>query len=98
MAVAAGSHSGAIDCDGLLYIWGTGVFGTFLSPLKISNYAESGMIETISINNGFGLAKNKEGKAFAWGINSDGQLGSGDTAERSFMTSIEAITLIGQCS
>ena len=50
MTVAAGSHSGAIDCDGQLYIWGTGVFGTFLSPLKISNYQESGMFESISIN------------------------------------------------
>jgi len=35
--IAAGSHSAAIDCKGILYIWGTGTsFGTFPRPFKIS--------------------------------------------------------------
>ena len=88
MQIAAGTHSGAVDCDGQIYIWGQGVFGKYLSPLKISNRDDLGYFDSISISYGFGVAKSKHGKVYAWGLNSNGQLGQGDTGNRSFLTPV----------
>ena len=35
MSIAAGYHSGALDNEGNLYVWGSGSFGELLKPKKI---------------------------------------------------------------
>ena len=69
---SAGTQSGAVDCDGQLYVWGEGVFGTFLSPLKISYRQDVSEFDQLSIGKEFGVAKNKKGKVYAWGLNESG--------------------------
>ena len=65
--------------------------GTFLSPLKISYQQDVSEFDQLSIGRGFGVSRNKKGKVYAWGLNECGQLGSGDTNERSFLNAVSAI-------
>jgi X-linked retinitis pigmentosa GTPase regulator len=75
--VAAGYHSGAIDSNGNLYIWGSGSFGEFLKPKKISLPTP---VNYIFIRGFFGVAAetNRYQRVYSWGSNSYGELGCGN--------------------
>ena len=76
--VACGSHSAAINDRGLLFVWGTGVFGEYLTPTRLS----IGMCKDISIGGNFGIALDLNGELYSWGANSNGELGVGDNEPR----------------
>lgn len=66
--ITAGYHSGALDYNGNLYLWGSGSFGEYLRPKK---YNLGVSLNQISITGFFGLAMG-EGKVFIWGNNTYG--------------------------
>ena len=84
-AMAAGaSHSLAIGSDGKLYAWGfngAGQLGTGSgtdSPTPVGVNLPSGVTATaISAGNSHSLASGSNGKLYAWGDNTYGQLGNG---------------------
>ncbi len=72
--VAAGGFSGSISMDsGDLYLWGSGVFGEFLTPHRVKTI--HGSTVGVSIGNQFGAAINKSGGIYTWGTNNSGELG-----------------------
>lgn len=79
--IAAGSFSAAISHDsGDLYVWGSGVFGEFLTPHRVKTI--QGITVDVSIGNHFGVAVNKDGLVYTWGHNNSGELGQLDYDER----------------
>lgn len=78
--IAAGSFSGSISEVGDLYLWGTGIFGEFLTPHRVKTI--QGICINISIGNNFGAAVNREGYIYTWGNNEYGEIGQGDFDER----------------
>ena len=72
--ISAGSFSAAISYDsGDLYLWGSGVFGEFLTPHRVKTI--KGMAVSVSVGNHFGIAINQDGVAYSWGHNNSGELG-----------------------
>lgn len=57
--VAAGSFSASISENGDLYLWGSGVFGEFLTPHRVKTIHGSTL--DIAIGNHFGTAINRDG-------------------------------------
>ena len=87
IAIAAGyQHSLAIGSDGNLYAWGYNADGelgnstTVQSPTPVVVSLPAGVIP-INISAGYqhSLAIGSDGKLYAWGNNSNGQLGDGST-------------------
>jgi X-linked retinitis pigmentosa GTPase regulator len=79
--IRAGSFSASISHDtGDLYVWGSGVFGEFLTPHRVKTI--NGITTDVAIGNHFGVAINKEGTLYTWGHNNSGELGQGDFEER----------------
>ena len=85
--IACGQHSAAISSKGILFIWGTGLFGTFLSPKRM--YSISNSIKDLKIGGSFGIALDNENKLWGWGTNSLGELGIKDMAGKANPTLIE---------
>jgi len=77
--VACGHHTAAVTEAGELFIWGSGVFGEFISPQKQSI---SATIRDISVGGGFGAALDSSRKVWVWGSNENGELGQGDYEAR----------------
>ena len=50
---------------GDLYIWGTGVFGEFLTPHRVKTIR--GQTQEVAIGNNFGVAISKTGNLYTWG-------------------------------
>lgn len=74
--ISAGYHSGALDADGSLYIWGSGSFGELLKPKKIVLPTP---LDKIFIRGFFGVAlSSRHSKVYAWGNNTYGELGRGN--------------------
>ena len=57
--VAAGSFSASLSESGDLYIWGSGIFGEFLTPHRVKTI--NGLTIDIDIGNHIGAAVNKDG-------------------------------------
>lgn len=74
--IAAGTHSAGISRDSKLYLWGSGVFGEYLTPQKVKSAVEA---QSISLGNGFGAVLDTKGHIWTWGSNAVGELGHGDT-------------------
>ena len=78
--IAAGQHSAALSESGELYIWGTGSFGEYLHPHKITGI-KNPVVDT-AIGNVFGAATDIGGNVYTWGNNKNGELGHGDSEPR----------------
>ncbi|NMO18014.1 hypothetical protein HPC49_14790 [Pyxidicoccus fallax] len=86
-AIAAGiAHSVALDVSGNVWVWGQNASGqaglgtaggTVLVPTKVA--ALSG-IKSIAANGNFSLALGEDGRLWAWGQNTSGQVGTGATS------------------
>jgi len=90
--VSAGHHSAALSDKGELFIWGTGVFGEFLSPSllgKIGTYLAP--LNDISVGGSFGAAVDRDGNIYTWGSNTSGELGMGDFEPRVQPTLVKAL-------
>ena len=72
--IAAGSFSAAISHDsGDLFIWGSGIFGEFLTPHRVKTI--KGAVVMVGIGNHYGVGLNSEGQIYSWGHNNNGELG-----------------------
>ena len=74
--IAAHTQSAAVTRDNRLYIWGSGVFGEYLSPQRVKSAVEA---ESITLGSGFLAVLDVRGHLWTWGNNSSGELGHGDT-------------------
>jgi X-linked retinitis pigmentosa GTPase regulator len=73
--VSCGNHSAAISEEKELYIWGTGPFGQYFSPMKVINQK----VKRVWTGTTFGLAEGISGELYSWGSNVSGQLGHGNS-------------------
>ncbi|MGL4987547.1 MAG: Ig-like domain-containing protein, partial [Treponemataceae bacterium] len=88
IAISAGdNHSLAVTAKGEVYIWGSNTFGqigngftssTVSTPEKLTTISD---VISISGGGGHTLALTRDGKVYAWGSNSDGQIGNGSSGE-----------------
>ena len=68
--IAAGYHSGALDAEGSLFIWGSGSFGELLKPRKIILETP---LDKIFIRGFFGVGiSSRLERFYAWGNNTYG--------------------------
>jgi alpha-tubulin suppressor-like RCC1 family protein len=86
LKVSCGSHSACLTVDGL-FVWGSSVFGEFLSPTRV----KLGKIRDVSVGGAVSLALDSEFKLFAWGNNSNGELGQGDFNSRSTAVQVSCL-------
>ena len=78
--ISCWNHSACLTARGELYIWGTGVFGEYLNPVRFS---KGGIVfKELSVGNFFGAAIENNGRLWVWGSNTGGELGLGDYDSR----------------
>jgi len=95
-------HSLALTDSGEVFSWGTGIFGQLgigklidvFQPTLVRELMDH-KIETITCGFNFCLALSAKKQVFAWGINSHGCLGLGDTEMRHTPTEIVALDELG---
>jgi len=102
IAIAVGqSHSLALKSDGTVWAWGLNMMGqlgtggnymNITSPVQVSGL--SGVI-AISAGSVFSLAVKSDGTAWAWGYNTDGELGNGMTSLYPSTTPVQVSGLSG---
>jgi X-linked retinitis pigmentosa GTPase regulator len=86
--LVCGNHSVCITADGV-YVWGNSIFGEYLVPKKIK-FSKYPIIE-IALGSSFGVAVDCRYNLFAWGSNSNGELGIGNYQSRSNPVCITAL-------
>ena len=95
---AGGYHTAAIKTDGTLWIWGNnsqGQLGLNLAYTKISSPVQVGALSTWGNVNGTRnatYAVKTDGTLWAWGQNSQGQLGINNIINRSSPVQVGALT------
>lgn len=90
--IACGHHSAAVTEDGDLYVWGTGVFGEYLTPQRFSALDQEQQFKFVSIGGTFGAAVSHDGSVWTWGMNTNGELGIGDNEPRLYPVLVQSIT------
>jgi len=103
VAVAAGlSHSLALTSGGVVWAWGYGQTGALgnggtsdsWTPVQVSAPpAMANNVVAIAAGWKFSLALLKDGTVYAWGANSNGELGDGTTAQKT--TPVQVLGLKG---
>ena len=89
-SVSAGAYfTLALRNDGTVWAWGSNSngqlgIGTSGTSLQTTPVQVSGLSNIVAISAGYyhGLALRSDGSLWAWGMNSDGQLGDGTTTQR----------------
>ncbi|WP_402842945.1 SpaA isopeptide-forming pilin-related protein [Microbacterium sp. GXS0129] len=87
--IEAGSRGGAaLTTDGEVYTWGINFFGQVGDGTNVDRYAPvrahlpAGVTATSIAANGAVLVLGSDGNVYAWGNNTQGQLGDGSTVNR----------------
>jgi|GEM_PF-2323380 len=103
IAVAAGgSSSFALKADGTVWAWGSnnkGQLGDGSTAQRTSPVQVAGSLSNVvSITAGFyhAMALKSDGTAWAWGLNTSGQLGDGTTTQRNTPVQITALSNVVQ--
>jgi alpha-tubulin suppressor-like RCC1 family protein len=94
---AGGSHTLALLADGTLRSWGYNNYGqlgngttsTSLSPVNVTGLG--GSVAAIAAGTSHSLALMGDGTAKAWGLNSYGQLGNGNTTNSATPVAVTAL-------
>jgi X-linked retinitis pigmentosa GTPase regulator len=82
--------SAAVNDRGALFVWGTGVFGEFLTPKCVTNIPAA--VKEVRVGSCFAAALDAQGKLWTWGSNSSGELGLGDYEPRANPTFVELLS------
>jgi hypothetical protein len=90
--VAAGTQSSALSDRGEVYVWGTGTYGEFLLPQKLTRLHTSA--KDIDLGTAFGLAVDRLNNIWTWGSNSNGELGT--TSSRDSSDPVMVVNLEGK--
>lgn len=99
VSLSAGQlHSTALTASGDVYTWGFGNNGSLglgdednrLVPTKVEALDDQNVV-LVENGNGNSFAITDAGALYAWGFNSNGQLGLGDRTERLTPTRVEAL-------
>jgi len=87
-----GSHCLALDSDGKVYAWGNNDHGQLgddstttrseAVAVDRSGALSGKVIKAVAAGEGHSLVLTEDGKLYAWGNNTDGQLGNGTTVDR----------------
>ncbi|WP_153730443.1 RCC1 domain-containing protein [Sporosarcina obsidiansis] len=94
---AGGYHSLAVDESGHVWAWGLNSFGQLGSPVGLGTPPSTveptrvpGLVEVVSVEAGaeHSVALKRDGTVVAWGRNSLGQLGNGETASVNYSPSV----------
>eukprot|EP00656_Telonema_subtile_P054896 TRINITY_DN8312_c0_g1_i2.p1 TRINITY_DN8312_c0_g1~~TRINITY_DN8312_c0_g1_i2.p1 ORF type:complete len:412 (-),score=94.36 TRINITY_DN8312_c0_g1_i2:106-1341(-) len=98
---AGGYHTAAVTVEGHLYVWGRGARGQLgqmcaddcFSPIRTVGVGlgciQKERISSVSCGWYHTLAVTEDGRLFSWGLNEDGQLGTGETRDRPLPTPLE---------
>jgi len=74
--ISAGNISAAVSKEGKVYVWGTGVFGEYISPRLLTGIKVP--IKAAQVRGNFGVAMSIDAEIYTWGSNDNGELGLGD--------------------
>ena len=95
-------HGIALLTDGTLASWGiqsAAVLGQFLtfnasrsSPTQVGDFNTSWTDATVSVGSQFTVVRKSNGTLWSWGLNTTGQLGHGDTINRSSPVQVGTLT------
>jgi alpha-tubulin suppressor-like RCC1 family protein len=96
---AGSSHSLALMSDGTVYAWGCNANGqlgdgsntTRLAPVAVSGLIGKNVTQLVA-GEIHSLALLLDGTVYAWGRNSDGQLGDGSTVDRLTPVAVPSLT------
>jgi alpha-tubulin suppressor-like RCC1 family protein len=89
MVAAGGSHSLALDAEGRGWAWGANATGQLgdgatadrLVPFRLPAFGAS-PVGSLAAGKSHSLAVTEDGRVWAWGANTSGQLGDGTTTRR----------------
>jgi len=88
--ISAWHFSAAVTESDQLFVWGTGIFGESLLPRLVESPNLAG-IASIQVGGSFSVIVDSQNKAYAWGANTNGELGTGDSQPRIQPQLIEAL-------
>jgi X-linked retinitis pigmentosa GTPase regulator len=93
VSIAAGHISAAVTEKGVVYVWGTGVFGECLIPTLLKGIKKP--IKKVTVGGNFGAAIDYNGTLYTWGSNASGELGMGDYEPRA--QGCQVTSMQGKC-
>jgi alpha-tubulin suppressor-like RCC1 family protein len=76
--ISAWHFSAAITNQNKLYVWGTGIFGEFLTP-KLMTFDKKIDFQQVFVGGSFTVLIDKLNKVYVWGANTNGEMGVGDS-------------------
>lgn len=96
------SHSVALADDGTVWVWGANAEGQFgngttassLSPVQVTGLSGRTIVDLSSGASTHTFARDSTGTVWAWGLNSQGQLGDGTTTNRTTPVSIPGLSAL----
>jgi len=91
--IAAGHISAAVTEKGVVYVWGTGVFGECLVPTPLKGIKKP--VKKVTVGGNFGAAIDCNGTLYTWGSNASGELGMGDYEPRA--QACQVTSMQGKC-
>lgn len=86
--LSAWQFSAAITHQNHLFVWGTGIFGEYLTPQLM---AFDQTFNSIRVGGTFSVLLDKDGRTYVWGSNTNGEIGSGDANPKAVPTLLESI-------
>jgi X-linked retinitis pigmentosa GTPase regulator len=86
--VRCNNFSAAISDKGVLFIWGSGIFGEYLLPHR---WTLREPVVDLALGAGFGVAVDATGSVHVWGGNSNGELGLDDYEIRATPTLVPSL-------
>jgi len=102
-----GSHTGCLTNLGRVFIWGFNAYGQLgdgteinkLTPFEITSYfvlEEAEIITELAFGYHHSMALSSNGRIFTWGLNNDGQLGSGDFGSLNIPTDVTSFLALDE--
>ena len=85
--------------DGVMYVWGSGIFGEFKRPRKVK-LQNNIRVNRVIVGGSFIVIMDQDDRLVVWGSNSNGEIGVGDNKIRNHPSRLETIEdkIVGQVS